>query len=142
MYIQSLTPCIQNQGCSYRGGWGGFNHPAFEKIKGICIKMLHLKYIFTPLLTRFQKANYTSAKIQLSKPIFRTKRWSNLFQIDFNVRLCNFKTPFFQDFQIFFQLVTGNSLKPPQFFSFQNISTNMVARAVQNFVRYWLWLAG
>ena len=38
--------------CLQRGSYGGVGLalaiPAFEKAKGICIKMLHLKYIFTP----------------------------------------------------------------------------------------------
>ena len=52
------------------------------------------------------------------------------------------KRHFFADIQNSFQQVTGNGLKPTQFFSFQNISTNKVPRGVQSLGRNWLWLAG
>ena len=38
-----------------------------------------------------------------------------------------------KDNQVSFQYVTGIGLKTTQFFSFQKISTNTVARGVQNF---------
>ena len=38
--------------------------------------------------------------------------------------------------------MTRNGLKPPQFFSFQKISTNTVARGVQNFGQNGPWRAG
>ena len=44
----------------------------------------------------------------------------------------NFKTPFLQDIENSFHEVTHIGLEPHQFFSFQNISTNTVARDVQS----------
>jgi len=52
------------------------------------------------------------------------------------------KRHFFQDIQISFYWVTGIGLKSTQFFSFQKISTNTVARGVQNFSRNGLRRAG
>ena len=47
-----------------------------------------------------------------------------------------------EDIKNSFQWVIENGLKPTQFFSFQNISTNTVARDVQSFGRNGPWLAG
>ena len=52
------------------------------------------------------------------------------------------KRRFFQDIKNSFQWVIGNGLKPTQFFSFQNILTNTVARDVQSFGQNGPWLAG
>ena len=60
------------------------------------------------------------------------------FQLDQKIS----KRRFFQDIKNSFQWVIGNGLKPTQFFSFQNISTNTVAREVQSFGRNGPWLAG
>ena len=60
------------------------------------------------------------------------------FQLDQKIS----KRRFFQDIKNSFQWVIGNGLKPTQFFSFQNISTNTVAREVQSFGQNGPWLAG
>ena len=52
------------------------------------------------------------------------------------------KRHFFKDIANSFHEVTHLSLEPHQFFSFQNISTNTVARDVQSFGQNGLWLAG
>ena len=52
------------------------------------------------------------------------------------------KHHFFQDNQVSFSWVTGIGLKGTQFFSFQKISTNTVARGVPSFGRNGPWLAG
>ena len=49
---------------------------------------------------------------------------------------------FWKDILISFQWVTQMGLETPQFFSFQNISTNTVARGVQSLGQNWLWRAG
>ena len=54
----------------------------------------------------------------------------------------NPKRHFFRDIQNSFHEVTHIGLEPHQFFSFWNISTNTVARAVQSFGRNGPWLAG
>ena len=51
------------------------------------------------------------------------------------------KRRFLKDILISFQWVTQMGLETPQFFSFQNISTNTVARGVQSLGRNWLWPA-
>ena len=62
----------------------------------------------------------------------RVKAWTSL-EMD-NLAFEKFQNAvFFQDIQISFQWVTANGLKPPQFFSFQNISTNTVTRGRQSF---------
>ena len=52
------------------------------------------------------------------------------------------KRRFLKDILISFQWVTQMGLETPQFFSFQNISTNTVARGVQSLGQNWLWRAG
>ena len=52
------------------------------------------------------------------------------------------KRRFLKDILISFQWVTQMGLETPQFFSFQNISTNTVARGVQNLGGNRLWWAG
>ena len=52
------------------------------------------------------------------------------------------KTPFFKDISNSFHRVTRYGLKPLQFFSFENISTNTVARGIQSFGQNGPWLAG
>ena len=52
------------------------------------------------------------------------------------------KRRFLKDILISFQWVTQMGLETPQFFSFQNISTNTVARGVQSLGQNWLWWAG
>ena len=51
-------------------------------------------------------------------------------------------TIFFIDFENSFHEVTHIDLEPHQIFSFQNISTNTVAKGVQSFGPTGLWLAG
>ena len=63
-------------------------------------------------------------------------------RVDFQLDQKISKRRFFQDIKNSFQWVIGNGLKPTQFFSFQNISTNTVARDVQSFGRNGPWLAG
>ena len=63
-------------------------------------------------------------------------------RVDFQLDQKISKRRFFQDIKNSFQWVIGNGLKPTQFFSFQNISTNTVARDVQSFGRNGSWLAG
>ena len=55
--------------------------------------------------------------------------------------LKKFKTQFFRDIEDSFHEVTHLGLELHQFFSFQNISTNVVARAVQSYGRNGSWLA-
>ena len=52
------------------------------------------------------------------------------------------KRHFFKDISNSFHGVTRYGLKPLQFFSFENISTNTVARGIQNFGRNGPWRAG
>ena len=52
------------------------------------------------------------------------------------------KCHFLEDNQVSFWWVTGIDLKTTQFFSFQKISTNTVARGVSSFGRNGPWLAG
>ena len=63
-------------------------------------------------------------------------------RVDFQLDQKLSKRRFFQDIKNSFQWVIGNGLKPTQFFSFQNISTNTVARDVQSFGQNGPWLAG
>ena len=63
-------------------------------------------------------------------------------RVDFQLDQKISKRRFFQDIKNSFQWVIGNGLKPTQFFSFQNISTNTVTRDVQSFEQNGLWLAG
>ena len=49
----------------------------------------------------------------------------------------NFQNTILKDISIYFHRVTKNGLKPLQFFSFKNISTNMVARGIQSFGQKW-----
>ena len=52
------------------------------------------------------------------------------------------KRHFLRDIEKSFQEVTPIGLEPHHFFSFENISTNMVARGVQSFGQRGPWLAG
>ena len=54
----------------------------------------------------------------------------------------NWKRHFLRDNEKSFQEVTPIGPEPHQFFSFWNISTNMIARGIQNFGQNGLWLAG
>ena len=54
----------------------------------------------------------------------------------------NSKRHFLEDISKSFQEVTPMGQEPHQFFSFSNISTNMVARGIQSFGRNGPWLAG
>ena len=63
-------------------------------------------------------------------------------RMDFQLNQKISKRRFFQDIKNSFQWVIGNGLKPTQFFSFQNTSTNTVARDVQSFGQNGPWLAG
>ena len=53
-----------------------------------------------------------------------------------------FKPPFFGHIENSFHEVTHMGLKPHQIFSFENISTNTVARGIQSFGQNGPWLAG
>ena len=52
------------------------------------------------------------------------------------------KRHFLRDIEKSFQEVTSIGLEPRHFFSFENISTNTVARGVQSFGQNGQWLAG
>ena len=52
------------------------------------------------------------------------------------------KCHFLKDIEKSFQEVTPMSPEPRYFFSFLNISTNMVARGIQSFGQNGPWLAG
>ena len=52
------------------------------------------------------------------------------------------KHHFFQDIQISFHWVSGIGLKSTQYFSCSKISTNTVARGIQNFGQNGPWRAG
>ena len=54
----------------------------------------------------------------------------------------NSKRHFLGDISKSFQEVTPMGPEPHQFFSFSNISTNMVARGIQSFGQNGPWLAG
>ena len=54
----------------------------------------------------------------------------------------NSKRHFLRDISKSFQEVTPMGPEPHQFFSFSNISTNMVARGIQSFGQNGPWLAG
>ena len=54
----------------------------------------------------------------------------------------NFKTPFFKRYWKILSRGYSNLSRTSPFFSFWNISTNMVARGIQSFGQNGLWLAG
>ena len=63
-------------------------------------------------------------------------------KVDALARQKNSKRHFLEDISKFFQEVTPMGPEPHQFFSFSNISTNMVARGIQSFGQNRSWLAG
>ena len=75
-----------------------------------------------------------------------SKRFLTLFmdilKVDALARQKNSKRHFLEDISKSFQEVTPMGPEPHQFFSFSNISTNMVARGIQSFGRNGPWLAG
>ena len=66
----------------------------------------------------------------------------DILKVDALARQKNSKRHFFGDISKSFQEVTPMGPEPHQFFSFSNISTNMVARGIQSFGRNGPWLAG
>ena len=69
--------------------------------------------------------------------------WSvDVVKVDALARRKNSKRHFLRDISKSFQEVNSMGPEPHQFFSFSNISTNMVARGIQSFGRNGLWLAG
>ena len=88
----------------------------------------------------------TSQRVSRMQNLVIKKFWPPtlrpLCRVDFQLNQKISKRRFFQDIKNSFQWVIGNGLKPTQFFSFQNISTNTVARDVQSFGRNGPWLAG
>ena len=69
--------------------------------------------------------------------------WSvDVVKVDALARRKNSKRHFLGDISKSFQEVTPIGPEPHQFFSFSNISTNMVARGIQSFGQNGPWLAG
>ena len=66
----------------------------------------------------------------------------DILKVDALARQKNSKRHFLRDISKSFQEVTPMGPEPHQFFSFSNISTNMVARGIQSFGRNGLWMAG
>ena len=66
----------------------------------------------------------------------------DILKVDALARQKNSKRHFLEDISKSFQEVTPMGPEPHQFFSFSNISTNMVARGIQSFGRNGPWLAG
>ena len=66
----------------------------------------------------------------------------DVMKMDALARQKNQKRHFLKDISKSFQEVTPMGPEPHQFFSFSNISTNMVARGIQSFGRNGSWLAG
>ena len=66
----------------------------------------------------------------------------DVVKVDALARQKNSKRHFLRDISKSFQEVTPMGPEPHQFFSFSNISTNMVARGIQSFGRNGPWLAG
>ena len=66
----------------------------------------------------------------------------DVVKVDALARQKNSKRHFLEDISKSFQEVTPMGPEPHQFFSFSNISTNMVARGIQSFGQNGPWLAG
>ena len=65
----------------------------------------------------------------------------NILKVDALAQQKNSKRHFLEDISKYFQEVTPMGQEPHQFFSFSNISTNMVARGIQSFGRNGPWRA-
>ena len=66
----------------------------------------------------------------------------DVVKVDALARRKNSKRHFLGDISKSFQEVIPMGPEPHHFFSFSNISTNMVARGIQSFGRNGPWLAG
>ena len=66
----------------------------------------------------------------------------DILKVDALARQKNSKRHFLEDISKSFQEVTPMGPEPHQFFSFSNISANMVARGIQSFGQNGLWQAG
>ena len=66
----------------------------------------------------------------------------DILKVDALAKQKNSKRHFLEDISKSFQEVTPMGPEPHQFFSFSNISTNMVARGIQSFSQNGPWLAG
>ena len=75
-------------------------------------------------------------------PIKILTLYMDILKVGALARRKNSKHHFLRDISKSFQEVTPIDPEPHQFFSFSNISTNMVARGIKSFGQNGLWLAG